>query len=208
MRRCIATKTRFAKPVSMVCMKAHFKEILLALIVLLSTAYLLSSWRGTPKSQAPSSGVEDCQSEEFVMPDSWLTGRLAPGENFRAITNWSACGRGIQRGDVVLYQVSKAHEPVARIVAAQPGDRFRLIAVANGWNIEVEGRLYMDESGVEPYRFGSPAPPLIRIYEEAHQGILDSTSLLLFSTKSPGDQDSGSLGVLNTADVSGIVNPP
>lgn len=186
-------------------MRAYFKEISLGIVVIVSALYLFWNWRGERGAPMGSRTTESCRSEELTMRDDWLEGRLPQGRGFHAITNWRACGKTIRRGDVVLYRVSAAHEPVARVVAAQPGDRFRLIAVENGWNIEIEEELYMDATGEAAYRFGSPSPPLIRLYEQAHQGLLDSTSLLLLSTKSPGHQDSGSLGVLNTADVTGIV---
>ena len=114
------------------------------------------------------------------------------------------------KGDLVLYKISKAHAPVVKIVAAVPGDEFQLLQTAdkNSWNIKVNGDFYTENVGTEskPYHFGSQAPPAMKIYADAHRGKLDSTSVILLSGKSPGDQDSGSLGVLNAGDIVGIVH--
>lgn len=191
-------------------MKAYFKEISLAIIVLVSALYLFQNWRTSagskPEGVSPDGPTTACLSENFEMADEWLEGLLPKGKKVSAITNWRQCGRNLRRGDIVLYRVSNAHTPVARILAAQPGDRFRLISVSNGWNIEIEGRIYTELGSGKPYRFGSAAPPLIRLFEKEHDGHLDSTSILLFSTKAPGEEDSGSLGVLNVIDVVGIVD--
>lgn len=191
-------------------MKGYFKEISLAIIVVSSALYLFQNWRRGDRSGSMRGDGEStknrCVEEEFSMPDAWLSGILEQGQKTKAIMNWRDCGRDLKRGDIVLYKTSPAHKPVARILAAQPGDRFRLIPVSNGWNVEIEGRLYTEPKSAEPYRFGSTAPPLIRLYEETHAGQLDSTSILIFSTKGPGDQDSGSLGVLSTTDIVGVLD--
>ncbi len=206
-------------------MKDHWKEISLALIIIAATLYLLLQVKGkilspsTDLRDAPQTQIQSqpaCQQETFTIHDDWLAPKIKPGDKLIATTNWRECGLTLKRNAIVFYKVSPAHEPVARIVAAAPGDTFELQQPPqkNFWHIEINGDLYMQPEGVQgpgspqkPYHFGSHAPPSLKIYFQAHAGKLDSTSVVLLSARSPGDQDSGSLGVLSTSDIIAIVDP-
>jgi hypothetical protein len=90
-------------------------------------------------------------------------------------------------------------------VAGAPGDSFKLVKAANNnsWNIEINGELYM--AGDKPYHFGSASPPALKLYQDSRDGRLDQGSVLLFSRVPPGDQDSGTLGVISVEDIVGVV---
>ena len=188
-------------------MKTYRKEFALALIVILCAAFLI--WQMAKQEPPPAeAGLPPCgtERETRVMQDEWMAGRLEKNTEYQALADWHSCHR-LVRGDLVLYQVSKSHDPVVRLVAGIPGDTFKLVKDQNGnsWNIEINGEMLME--GGKPYHFGSANPPALKLYQDAQKGVLDKSAVLIFSTKSPGDQDSGSLGVLSTLDIVGLVTP-
>ncbi len=188
-------------------MKAYRKELGLGLIIVVCLSVLV--WkvtRPTPEPEAP--GLPPCgtERETLVMQDEWMSGTLEKNTEFEALMDWHACHK-LVRGDLVLYRVSKSHDPVVLKVAGIPGDTFKLKKDENrnSWNIEINGETLME--GGKPYHFGSANPPALKLYQDAQKGLLDKSSVLIFSTKSPGEQDSGSLGVLSTNDIVGLVTP-
>lgn len=192
-------------------MKNNWKEILLVLVILAAGAYLFlqtSTGKIAVDAIGGSEEIDDkavkqkCETQTFTVNDEWMEPDLKKGSTINAVTNWEDCGLKIEKGQIVFYKISNAHEPVARIVAGKPGDTFVLSQPEekNFWQIEINGDAYM-ESREKRYHFGSAAPPALKIYEQAHRGRLDPTSVVLLSKKSPGDQDSGSLGVLNVKDI-------
>jgi len=145
--------------------------------------------------------------QTFIMQDDWMTGVLDKEREYTAIMDWQRCGNP-GKGDLVMYRVSHSHDPVVKRVVAGPGDTFKLVKAKNknSWNIEINGELLM--AGENPYHFGSKYPPALKLYQDARKGVLDQSSVLLFSMVPPGDQDSGSLGVLSLKDILGVVRRP
>lgn len=140
------------------------------------------------------------------MSDSWLKGVLNEGAEFEAHHGWYSCNK-LAKGDLVLYRMSQGQEPVVRQVQAVPGDRFRLVPAEGrkAWYIEINGSLFRIHG--KPYKFGSSGTPALALYEKSHKGLLDQRSTLLFSTVTPGNTDSGSLGVIALADILAKVVP-
>lgn len=141
----------------------------------------------------------------FTQDDDSMKNMLNPGQTYEAFSEWQNCVN-LQQGDIVLYRYSKSGHPVARKIAALPGDRFQLVrnSEKNNWKIKVNGSFY--ESGGQPYTFGSGAVHPISIYEKAHNGKLDQQSLIVFSNKIPSNRDSSEFGVVNMADIVGLVS--
>jgi type IV secretory pathway protease TraF len=186
-------------------MRSHRKQLTaLAIVVLLTAGYL--AFRLTRHQVVSEPGEKACDGEveEFVMQDHWLSGVLERGQEYTALSDWRGCHK-LMRGELVLYRVSKSHDPVVKIVAGAPGDSFKLKKAANNnsWNIEINGELLM--SGDKPYHFGSANPPALKLYQDSRDGRLDQSSVLLFSRVPPGDQDSGTLGVISIEDIVGVV---
>ncbi len=180
------------------------KKLLFAISAGLFLILVLTFTLRAPKKEMTSTCVT--KTETTKMQDSWLAGVLDPGRDFEAQYGWYSCNKP-KVGDLVLYRLSNAHQPVVRIVQAVAGDQFQLIPVEGrvAWNIKINGTLL--EFNDRPYRFGSAGPPALALYQEVHRGQLDETSVLLFSTVSPGDTDSGSLGVISVQDLLAKVLP-
>ena len=189
-------------------MKAYRKELGLGLIVILCVVILIWKVGQSPPPEPQADGRPPCGTdrETLVMQDEWMSGTLEKNTEFEALKDWHSC-HPLERGDLVLYQVSKSHDPVVRKVAGIPGDKFKIRKDQNknSWNIEINGQTLMEND--KPYHFGSANPPALKLYQDAQNGVLDQSAVLIFSTKSPGDQDSGSLGVLSTNDIVGLVTP-
>ncbi len=197
----------FAHSDLILTMRAYAKEIGLGLLILVCLGYLaIHLLRSGKQNVAVDEKGRDCGHlhTTLKMQDDWMGEELPKDKEFKVLVDWKGC-HNLQKGDLVLYRISPSHDPVAREVVALGGDRFKLVKDKNGnsWNIEINGEIRME--GKKPYHFGSANPPALRLYETSHKGELLNGDLLLFSKRSPGEQDSGSLGVLNERDLVGVV---
>ena len=180
----------------------------MSIIFLLFAGLALVFWgHKTPTRKVLEKSVDNgCLSSpvDFKMNDNSMEGVLNAGKTYPTFSNWQNCVH-LQRGDVVLYKYSSGGSPVARKIAAIPGDTIELVRnpEKNNWQIKVNGSLY--ESDGAPYYFGSSADHPISLYEKAHKGLLDSKSFLIFANKPPGGRDSGEFGVISINDIVSIV---
>lgn len=202
-------------------MRAYTKEILLTLIAITAAAYLVKTYRNKihPETQAQTQTqnvTKTCEPKyQDIETDEWITAKL-PSRSVRVLTTWRECGVKIEREMIVAFKASTTVTPRLRIVAAAAGDMFRLEQAPHKqfWYINVNDEPFQEiltpptngSSRQEiRYHFGSAAPPALRLYEQAHEGMLDATSVVLLSAKSPGELDSGTLGVVNIADIVGVI---
>lgn len=152
-------------------------------------------------------GLHGCDVEnvEVKVSDAAMSGIVEQSQNVKVKLNWYRCNP-IKRDDIVLYRYSTSREPVVRIVRAIPGDRFKLVQAddKSAWNIEINGALLKSKDA--PFRFGSNSKPVLSIYENAHDGVLDQTTTLLFATQPGSEADSGVFGAISISDVIGKVS--
>ncbi len=148
-----------------------------------------------------------------TMQDDHLRGLLEKGARYKYDPSWYKT-HPILRGDIVLYRYSSNQKPVLKIVQAVSGDKFHLVKAAklSNWNIEINGSLLQEncvaasERDTCPlYFFGGSKPPTLSLYEKSHRGILGEDEVILFSSVSPGFQDSGVFGLINVGDILGRV---
>ncbi|MGE4133746.1 MAG: S26 family signal peptidase [Bdellovibrionales bacterium] len=181
-------------------MREYRVEILLGLVVLVCSSYLLLKWQSKPPPKSTCGGPL----VTIQVPDDTMAPILKSGASVKILTNWNGCYE-LTKGDLVAFKISASHDPVVKRLEAMAGDVFRIERSEDksGWNVFVNNTL-LERNG-KPYKFGSPALPLLKIYQEKHQGLLDQNAILLFSETPPGDQDSGTLGVVNVQDLLGPV---
>lgn len=137
------------------------------------------------------------------MNDTTMTGIFELGQKLELLPNWYAC-KPIHRGESVYYQFTSTHDPVVRVVAAVPGDRFKIVenSLHQAWSIEINGELY--QAGGAPYYFGrAGVRPALSLYEK--NGALGAEEVILFSNLPPGGNDSGIFGIASIDDLLGRV---
>jgi hypothetical protein len=159
-----------------------------------------------PPSPEPQPTGPPCPGEAFEaeMQDPYMRGIIEKGQKFRVLPNWYAC-HPLTNGDYVYYRYSTNRTPVVRIVRAHEGDKFELVPDEkhHSWNIKINGTLLV--AGGEPHYFGGEPPPPLSLYEKPRNGILGKNEAIVFSSKAPGDIDSGVFGLVNIIDLVGKV---
>jgi hypothetical protein len=143
--------------------------------------------------------------ERFEIADSYLRGVLEQGATARVQLRTYQC-RPLIAGEIVMVNRGAKLPPIARIVRAVAGDQFHLIpnVKQKAWNIEINGRVLMNES--TPFFFGDGIHAhTLGLYEKAHGGYLQPNHFIIFSTWAPGDYDSSIYGVFNTKEIIGKV---
>ncbi|MBC7397995.1 MAG: hypothetical protein H7333_11180 [Bdellovibrionales bacterium] len=143
--------------------------------------------------------------EIIEMKDSAMPKSMPVGKKFKLLPNWYTCHE-VKQGDLVYFRFSSSIDPVVRKVAGVPGKDFKLIQNKKdkNWNIEIDGDLLKDP-GKDAHFFGSEHQTLIGLYEKSNKGKLMPRNYLVFSEESPGEKDSGTLGVVNSDDFLGKV---
>lgn len=156
--------------------------------------------------QPSPSATAPCPGEKFVavMKDHNMSGIIENGQSFSVLPNWYAC-HPLQDGDYVYYRYSYHRDPVVRIVRAREGDHFELIpdTVHKSWNIKINGKILLSDK--DPYYFGGELKPPLGLYEKSHKGLLAQSEAIVFSSRAPGNLDSGIFGLVNVIDLIGKV---
>jgi hypothetical protein len=139
----------------------------------------------------------------FKVPDPYLRGLLNQGDSAHVIINFF-CQNPISRGQLVLYRFSEFDDPVLRLVAGTPGDRFEVLESPekDGWKIKINGKIHKGFDG-QDYVFGGDLPPPLANAAESRGGKLGEEDLIVFCTYPPGDRDSGTFGVVSVKDIIG-----
>jgi len=151
------------------------------------------------RSQKHLAQEEPClvSTEDQVMRKPYLRGLLEEREEYRLGIFEEGCGEfGV--GDIVAYRPASTSAPILRVVRAVPGHVLELRPSVNGkaWSLMVNGSFVKDHRG-EVYYFGSyPVAPPIGLYIKNNGKMLMDGHYLLFSTVSPGVNDSGQFGVV------------
>lgn len=141
------------------------------------------------------------------MLDPFLPGRIESGQAMQITWNWYAC-HPPQRDEIAFVRLSRALPPKVRIIRAVPGDSLSLSPNANGvgWNLTVNGTIVSDFQG-HPYYFGGEGTPPIGRYIEVQGKVLGPGNVIVLSTRSPGEEDSGQFGVTGIDDLVARVEP-
>ena len=128
------------------------------------------------------------------------------GKSYQLLPNWYSCHE-VARGDLVYLRFSDQLAPVVKTVYGVPGDHFKLLPDKDhqAWNIEINDKLLVTGDDKKPHFFGQKVPTLLNLYEKTQKGTLQPKNFIVFSENSPGDADSGTLGVVNVDDFIGKV---
>lgn len=188
--------------------RAAFWVAGIAVLALLAALLLRGKPRPPSEKLPPNLGARGpCpgKTETYTMSDAYLPGLIERGQEFRVTWNWYACHAPVS-GEIALVRLSRSLPPKARVIRAAPGDSLSVTKDASGsrWNLSVNGKLVTDFEG-KPYAFGGALPPPIQRYVESVGNVLRPGAVVVLSTRSPGDGDSGLFGVTGVDDLVGRV---
>src|SRR5262249_31411582 len=142
--------------------------------------------------------VSACPGETipFTVNDPYLRGLLEEGTEVKIVLNAFHC-EPLTDGQIVLYRYSEFDNPVLRRVVGVPGDRFSLPGGVShsGWSLTVNGQLGRGVKG-EEYTFGGDMPPPLALAAQARHGVLNKNEAIVMSAFPPGQNDSGTFGVV------------
>lgn len=187
--------------------RKNIGALLVGLLLLGAAAiWYINRGDGVPDSITPNelyafdSEVCPGESRRMKMDDVYMRGLLEIGENFTAQMNWYKCHK-FAANDMVLYRFTGKKIPVVRRVVAIPGDKIEVVydRGLKAWTLSVNAALITD--GQNPYFFGGEPPPPLKLYEQAHQGVVGEAEVILLSSFPPGSDDSGTFGAIAVQDV-------
>jgi len=183
--------------------------LFLGLAGLAVTAIFIFYHRPTPVLRHPYDFSAPCPGKEktIKMNDNYMIGAVEFGQELKLIPNWYWC-HPAGRGDLVLLRFAPNLEPVVRRIYAVAGDEFQVTynKMQGAWNIEVNHQKL--KLNGQDYFFGANSeqtPPLLKLLESSRKGVLLDREIIVFSSRPPGNRDSGTLGVVNLNDVIGKI---
>ena len=148
-------------------------------------------------TQFPCPGKEELTS----MPDQYLTGLIEQGRPISISWNWYACNKP-KRNEIAWVRISRQLAPRAKVIKGLPGDHIAIKKNQSGmgWNLFVNDKVILDSNEVA-YTFGGKDLPPIGRYIGTRGEVLGSEEVIVLSTRSPGEFDSGLFGVSGVHDL-------
>lgn len=168
--------------------------------LLLIRQYFENEEKNSLLSQDCVEGIQD-----LVMQKPYLRGVLDKGQPYQVLIMQKNCTQ-YTSGEAVSFKVSKNSMPITRVVRAVAGQKIELKSSNDrrAWVVAVDGHFIKDYRG-EIYQFGVyPTPPPIGLYIKNNGHILHKGHYLLFSTVSPGVNDSGQFGIIADEAIVGL----
>jgi len=141
-----------------------------------------------------------CEERALTVVGTSLMPRIANGATVDAIVGVD-CAFTPARGNVVLFVSGAQSVPLAKVVAAEPGDR---------WSVTDNGGVLVNEAEIRnssdvAYRLDVPRASMLRLYEAAYNGVIPPDSYLLLGERREGSLDSSQFGLVHRADVIGKI---
>ena len=131
---------------------------------------------------------------------------FAPEQEISAIYGYYACHK-VERGDIVLAQVSNNENPIVKSVKMIPGDKFHV--EKNGeerWNIIVNGEILKNSEG-SAYRLDEKKALLLESYEKQYGGLVPEGKYYIMGNNPAGSADSTRFGFISHSQILAKVEP-
>lgn len=175
------------------------------LVILLIVIGGLLVFRGVWDSDEPE---QTCVKKEGsgVMRTHFLAGMIEKGSSYELLYDYYLC-HAVQLNDVAAFSHSVDNGLIMKVVKGLPGQVIELTEDKQhkAWNVKVDGQLALQSNG-QPLYFGVyPTPPPLGLYIKSNGNRLKPGHYLLFSTVSPGINDSGIVGVIEKSNLVGRV---
>ena len=143
-----------------------------------------------------SSGARACRikREQVTVQGGSMDGIFSGGSKVSALHNYYYCN-AVERGDTVLLTFSGNANPLLKIVRAIPGDRFGLVAGADGVTIVVNGQPLRNNQG-RLYVIDKQRARLLELYASDYKGVVPKDAYLILGNSVGGSVDSTQFGLV------------
>ena len=178
----------------------------LVLALMLVWVFLVVPQLSMPEVAAPipACGVEN---KAFVVRGDSLAPQFADGRQVKLFTDYYDC-HSLSVGDAVAYHwAGNPDAPIAKIVKAVAGDRWRmeLTPEKNVYQIEVNGQWLVNSEGAL-YQIPEEKAKMLLLYAESYPEIPEGTCLILGNIPQ-GSDDSVKFGLASQKNIAGKINP-
>lgn len=164
-----------------------------AALVLVSAGLGIGSWLASQKYPACVTGVET-----RAVRGGSMRPLIEPGAKVKVELGYYSC-REVVRGDLVLYDYQGNYDPLLKIAAGIPGDRFETVPDPTApiySNILVNGQVLKTSSG-EPYVLEPRGTRLLSLYAEDYGSVIPPGTYLLMGDSPRGALDSTVFGLVS-----------
>lgn len=136
----------------------------------------------------------DCSSQSVLIEGSSLSPLIKEGQTI--LMQPASCTEEIMRGDVVVFRTGASDRPVAKIIKAVPGDRFRV----EGGYIFINDEKLKISTG-EFYMLPENKALMLSLYEKNYKGVIPIYSYLVLGNIRTGGIDSSRIGLIGRSDI-------
>lgn len=189
-------------------MKRNYKIMLVAagvgLAAIVAVLFLLITSRLKMSPVVPVCGVNY---ESYTIRGDSLAPQFADGQQVKLFTDYYDC-HSLSAGDAVAYHwAGNPDAPIAKIVKAVAGDRWRmeLAPEKNAYQIEVNGQWLANSEGAL-YQIPEEKAKMLLLYAESYPEIPEGTCLIL-GNMPEGSDDSVKFGLAAQKNIAGRINP-
>jgi signal peptidase I len=189
-------------------MKRNYKIMLVPAGVGLAAIVAVLFFRITPELKmfpvVPARGVNY---ESYTVRGDSLAPQFTDGQQVKLFTDYYDC-HSLSAGDAVAYHwAGNPDAPIAKIVKAVAGDRWRmeLVPEKNAYQIEVNGQWLANSEGAL-YQIPEEKAKMLLLYAESYPEIPEETCLILGNIPQ-GSDDSVKFGLASQKNIAGRINP-
>ncbi len=192
----------------MMLMKKNYKIILVVAGLGLAVTAVIFFLRTTLELKTLTVAPECAVNYEFftVRGDS-LAPQLADGQQVKLFVDYYNC-HSLTVGDMVAYHwAGNPDAPIAKVVKAVVGDRWRmeLIPEKNAYQVEVNGQWLANSEGIL-YQIPEEKAKMLLIYADSYPEIPEGTCLILGNIPE-GSDDSVRFGLASQKNIAGRISP-
>jgi signal peptidase I len=155
-------------------------------------AVLLAALSAPPVAHA-------CGLSLYTVQGTSMVPLIRPGDRLETLPP-DCLPHNVGRGDVVVFASGADPRPLVKRIVAQAGDRI----TTTGSVLSVNGEPALTSQG-HPYDLDPARLTMIALYERDYGGIVPADTFLVMGEQPGGTADSSLFGLVNRADVQGVV---
>jgi signal peptidase I len=140
-----------------------------------------------------------CGLSLYTVQGTSMAPLIHPGDRLETLPP-DCLPHNVGRGDVVVFTSGADPRPLVKRIVAQPGDKFS----AAGGVLSVNGHPALTSQG-RPYALDPARLAMIALYARDYNGTIPADTFLVMGEQPGGTADSSLFGLVNRADVQGVV---